>query len=51
MFHHQEYLAAAYLKKICLIHGEADGLLSGDEIGDFLNRTNVKNFVVGDKLI
>jgi hypothetical protein len=42
----EEYLAAAHLKKIILKHGAAQELLSENGIGDFLKRTNVKNFVV-----
>ncbi len=42
----EEYLAAAHLKKKCLQHGAAQELLSENEIGEFLKRTNVKNFVV-----
>ena len=42
----KEYLAAAELKEICLKHDGPQKLLSESEIGDFLKRTNVKNFVV-----
>jgi hypothetical protein len=42
----EEYLAAAHLKKMSLQHGAAQELLSENEIGEFLKRTNVKNFVV-----
>ena len=42
----EEYLAAAHLKKMSLPHGAAQELLSENELGEFLKRTNVKNFVV-----
>ncbi len=42
----EEYPAAAHLKKMSLQHGAAQELLSENEVGEFLKRTNVKNFVV-----
>ena len=44
---YEEYLAAAYLKRVCLKHGAAQELLSEEDIDTFLKRTNVRNFVVG----
>jgi len=47
----EEFLAAAYLKKMCSKHGAAQELLSENEIGEFLMRTNVKNFVVSFQVV
>ena len=47
----EEYLAAAHLKKTSLKHGAVQELLSENEIGEFLKRTNVKNFVVSSHAV